>query len=632
MVLLESKKEIKEVDKKIFQKMPRTTRFWLKEREPVSLTKWKCFHAGKLGRPGRFYKLSCRYKTKSVFTFNPLCKKTGNSGTHEDALSRNGAPNIVMILVDDMGWGDFNSFTEGKGLIPTPNLDKLAASGLRLTSNYVQPSCTPSRASLMTGRYAHNTGLTFAIFGSSPAGLPSNIPIMPELLSKAGYSTHMVGKWHLGKYRWGQVPVGRGFQTHVGSLHGIVEYYTKNLWKYPSKWGGKDWGAYYQNKTYQHFQDPRHATVAQTEDAIMRMQEHVSGKENVNPLFLYVSYNAPHTPYQPMPEWKKKCRHIQHQWRRNHCAMVVGLDNEIPRVIKAAQRILGKNTVVVFSSDNGGYPWEGGLNAPLRGAKLTTFEGGIRVPGFVLDFSSHYASSKRDMKHMLHISDWLPTFLDWAGRKDLLSGLHIDGLSQSEALMDNQKVRDEMVIEMVDPDNSHEEVQSWAYRKGPYKILMGNIRDPNWYSEPTHDWLATSDTSELPLAFEKTLKLTSHIWGLGPTDSRPNRVLSMATLYRYHRYKLGNQTVVFDVEKDPQERTNLCRTDQRLCRRMERLLLEQRGKQQTDVEQQKYWYGARRPPPFVKGDCTAARNSRHMPTYEKYDYYKYTSCQFIHPI
>ena len=177
------------------------------------------------------------------------------------------------------------------------------------------------------------------------------------------------------------------------------------------------------------------------------MKEHVSGKENLKPLFLYVSYNAPHTPYQPKPEWKKKCGHIKHQWRRNHCAMVVGLDIEIPRVIRAAQRILGKNTVVVFSSDNGGSVWEGGLNAPLRGGKFTTFEGGIRVPGFVLDFSSNYATSQKDMKHMLHISDWLPTFLTWAGRIDLLQGLHIDGLSQSKALKDNQKARDEQKMQ-----------------------------------------------------------------------------------------------------------------------------------------------------------------------------------------
>ena len=172
--------------------------------------------------------------------------------------------------------------------------------------------------------------------------------------------------------------------------------------------------------------------------------------------------------------------------------MVVGLDTHIPRVVKAARKILGKNTVIVFTSDNGGSVWEGGLNTPFRGGKFTPFEGGIRVPGFVLDFSSSYVSHGKVMKHMIHISDWLPTFLTWAGREDLLTGHHFDGKSQVRALKFDQKVRDEMVIEMVDPENSHDKIQSWVYRRGPHKVIMGNIRDPHWYTEPTQDWLATS--------------------------------------------------------------------------------------------------------------------------------------------
>jgi len=547
-------------------------------------------------------------------------------------------PNILMITVDDMGWGDFRSFTEGKGQIPTPRLDKLASLGLRLRSNYVQPTCTPSRASLMTGRYAHNTGLTFAIFSDSPVGLPPNVPIMPELLSKAGYSTHMIGKWHLGKSRWAQIPAGRGFQSHTGGLHGIVEYYTKNLWKHPSKWGGKDWGKYHQNKTYEHYQDPRHATIAQTQDAILRMKEHRHENGKRRPLFLFLSYNAPHTPHASLPAWERKCEHIRHEWRRNHCAMVVGLDEQIPKVVLAARKILGKNTVVVFSSDNGGSVWEGGLNTPLRGGKFTTFEGGVRVPGFVLDFShkSQYASKRRDMKHMIHISDWLPTFISWTRRTDLLKGLHIDGVSQARALKYNQRIRNELVIEMIDPEHSHDSIQSWAYRKGDYKIIMGNIRDPNWYSEPTQDWLATSDSSEVPHAFEKTIKLTSHIWGLGPTDSRPNRVLSMNTLYAYYRRKLGNVTAVFNVEKDIQEKDNLCLTNHHLCDKMTSLLLKQRLKRQTDIVQQEYWIGGT-VAPFVEGDCKTAEDpsvqrALKIPSYRKYDYDKYTSCEFIHPM
>ena len=296
-----------------------------------------------------------------------------SSGGSYDRRGRPRQPNIVTIVVDDLGWGDINSFTGGEGQIPTPKLDKLAAWGLKLEANYVQPTCTPSRAALMTGRYAHNAALTFAIFTASPAGLPRHLATLPQLMRRAGYRAHMVGKWHLGYAHWSQTPVGRGFESHVGSLHGIIEYYTKNMWRHPTNWGGKDWGVYHQNKTYTHFQETRHATVAQTQEAILRMQEHVQEnakrrEEERKPLFLYLAYNAPHTPYACEESWKGRCGHIKHEWRRNHCCMVAGLDTHVPEVVVAARRILGSNTVVVFTSDNGGSVWEGGLNTPLRQA------------------------------------------------------------------------------------------------------------------------------------------------------------------------------------------------------------------------------------------------------------------------
>ena len=137
------------------------------------------------------------------------------------------SPNLVFVLVDDVGWSDLNYTSGGVSSIPTPHLDQLAAGGVRLSSHYVQPTCTPSRAALMTGRYAHNTGLPFAMFPGSVAGLPAEIPTMPELLREAGYSAHMVGKWHLGFSQWSQTPVGRGFQSHVGGFMWDLESYTK---------------------------------------------------------------------------------------------------------------------------------------------------------------------------------------------------------------------------------------------------------------------------------------------------------------------------------------------------------------------------------------------------------------------
>ena len=464
------------------------------------------------------------------------------------------------------------------------------------------------------------------MFPGSVAGIPPEVETMPELLRKAGYSAHMVGKWHLGFSQWSQIPVGRGFQSHVGGFMWDLESYTKNLWLDPVTFNGKDWGRYQEDGTFHHFEEPRHATVAETEEAIARMKEHVAGEEKENPLFLYVSYNAAHSPLQPEPEWLAPCQHIKHLWRRLHCTMVVGLDNNVARVVDSAKKILGENTVVVFSSDNGASVWFGGLNAPLRSGKFTTFEGGVRVPAFLVDFSSQYSRPGQEVKQLVHISDWLPTFLSWAGRSDLLSGLHLDGLDQSPALTaPGTKVREEMVLELVEPENTHDKIQNAAYRAGQYKIMQGNVRDPCWYSEPSQDTLVTTDTSSLPGILERTMKLTEEVWGSGPTDSSPHRLLSMGVLFSHYSLSLGVKTFLFDLENDPEERTDLSKSRPKLLRKMLDLLELQRQKRQ-DVVQQKYWIlddnWANNTANFKPGDCSAPSEKPRN---------KYEKCLFVHP-
>ena len=143
--------------------------------------------------------------------------------------------------------------------------------------------------------------------------------------------------------------------------------------------------------------------------------------------------------------------------------MVVGLDKNINIVVENAKKILGENTIVVFSSDNGGSPWFGGLNTPLRSGKMTPFEGGTRVPAFMLDFSKKYSKTGVS-KQIFHISDWLPTFLSWAGASDLVSDMDLDGLDQSEALINDKLVRNDVVLEMVTSDDTHDHSHSIGYR------------------------------------------------------------------------------------------------------------------------------------------------------------------------
>ena len=186
-------------------------------------------------------------------------------------------PNIVFVLLDDVGWADFDYNVGGKSAIPTPNIDALASQGLKLKTHYVHSSCTPSRAALMTGRYSANTGLPCAMFPGSVAGLPDDMATMPQLLRAAGYSAHMVGKWHIGHAQWKQGPVGRGFESHTGSFMWNLESFSKLMWKNPLQTVGADWVQAHENGSFTHKADLTHATIELTNEAIARMEENKNG-------------------------------------------------------------------------------------------------------------------------------------------------------------------------------------------------------------------------------------------------------------------------------------------------------------------------------------------------------------------
>ena len=490
---------------------------------------------------------------------------------------------------------------DGQSLIPTPNLDQLASQGLKLKNHYVHSSCTPSRASLMTGRYSFNVGLPCAMAPGSVAGLPDDVPTMPQKLRDAGYSAHMLGKWHVGHSQWKQTPVGKGFESHVGSFMWNLESYSKLMWRDVATTLAVDWGRYYENETFEHFADPRHATVALTEEAINLMKDHNKAK----PLFLYVSYNAAHTPLQADSEWLQQCQHVPHTWRRHYCGLMVGSDLAVSRLVSAAKGNLGDDTIFVVTSDNGGPTWFGGLNAPLRGTKLTPFEGGVRVPGFVLDFSGNYTWGKgEELKHLVHISDWMPTFLSWAGTSgSYLEKMSLDGIDQSGALKNNVEVRNEIMLELFTEKESHDESYSAAFRRGKYKLIEGHLRDPHWYKEPSRDFLDSSDLRWLNRIIEVGIKMMEAVFGSGPLDMISDIIVNFVV---YHHSMINEgfqarflcilqlkqsnlctvlgielrsvlfcktnclvlQLLLFDVESDPEERINLAKSHPDIVREM----------------------------------------------------------------
>jgi arylsulfatase A-like enzyme len=330
-------------------------------------------------------------------------------------------PNIVVILADDLGNADLGY--RGSD-IKTPNIDKLAQDGVRLDSFYGMPVCTPSRAELMTGRYAMRYGLeTLVIFPSHTYGLPTDERTLPQALKEAGYDTAMVGKWHLGHADQKYWPQNRGFDHFYGNLVGEVDYFTRE------RGGIVDW-----QRDGKFLKEDGCYTDLIGNEAVSIIDHHDTAK----PLFLYVASLAPHAPYQApqdsIDDYKDLAGDIH---RQTYAAMITDLDTQVGRIVDALkQKGMLDNTLIIFSSDNGGAtsalfatgarsPEEreesGGVgleekppasNGELRGGKGSLHEGGVRVPTI---FYWPTKLKPRTVNEPLAMVDVMPTVLALAG-------------------------------------------------------------------------------------------------------------------------------------------------------------------------------------------------------------------------
>jgi arylsulfatase A-like enzyme len=337
------------------------------------------------------------------------------------ALAADSKPNIVIILADDLGNADLGY--RGSD-IKTPNIDRLAKEGVQLEDFYGMPVCTPARAELMSGRYAMRYGLeTLVIFPSHTYGLPTDERTLAQALKDVGYDTAMVGKWHLGHADKKYWPQNRGFDHFYGNLVGEVDYFTKE------RGGIVDWQ---RDGTF--LKEDGYYTTLIGNEAVNIIDAHDTSK----PLFLYVASLAPHAPYQAPKEDVEAYKDLAGDvHRQTYAAMITDLDTQVGRIVDALkQRNMLDNTLIVFSSDNGGAtralfatgarsPEEreesGGVgleekppasNGELRGGKGSLHEGGVRVPTI---FYWPAKLKPRVVDVPLGMVDIMPTVLALAG-------------------------------------------------------------------------------------------------------------------------------------------------------------------------------------------------------------------------
>lgn len=391
----------------------------------------------------------------------------------------NDRPNIVLIFSDDQGWNDIGCYGSE---IPTPNIDRLAAEGLKFTQFYAASSiCTPSRFGLLTGRYPHRSqdqllnALMFLSEADEHRGLREHETTYVKLLKDAGYQTALVGKWHLGhgeKQFW---PTEHGFHEFFGHTAGCVDFFTLHYGNQPDWYRGRKLVS-----------TDGYATDVITEEAIRFIRQQ---SKSEHPFYLHVSYNAPHfgkgwdeeaelpvNVMQPKPADLERVAEIADPLRRAFAAKVVGMDEGIGQLMKTLKESgVDEETLVVFMTDHGGADDYGGSNKPLRGDKATLFEGGLRVPCIARWPGRIAAGTESDA--LTCAIDVYPTLCGIAGID--LADAAIDGRDLRPILKSGGSKPEDR--ELVWRTNSHAELDrgSWgAIRQGDWKWLQAPGSEP----------------------------------------------------------------------------------------------------------------------------------------------------------
>ena len=351
-------------------------------------------------------------------------------------------PNIVFFLIDDLGWSDCG-FNGGREIM-TPNIDKLANGGAILESHYVQPVCSPTRSALMTGRYATRTGVYTIVRPHAKWGLPLQERTLANALHEAGYETAITGKWHLGEFDRAYLPTSRGFDHQYGHYFGAIDYFTH------VRDNTHDW-----YRDDQESKDEGYSTHLVAKEACRLIAQ----KDKSKPLFLYVPFNGVHAPLQVPDSYLQPYSGLTGP-RQKLAGMLAAVDEAIGQIVDSLETAgLRDNTLIVFSSDNGGP--KPGTNTPLRDFKGSIYEGGVRGCAFA-NWPGKIPAGQRITQPM-HVIDWYPTLVKLADGS-LEQKLPIDGRDVWPMLTQQAPSPHDAILSVRSPTEA-------ALRMGDWKLI-----------------------------------------------------------------------------------------------------------------------------------------------------------------
>ncbi|XP_015113877.1 arylsulfatase B [Diachasma alloeum] len=487
------------------------------------------------------------------------------------------SPNIIVFMVDDMGWNDVGFHESNE--IPTPNIDALAYNGIILNRHYVLPSCTPARAAFFTGLYPIRMGLQGdSLKGSDARGLPLNIRILPEYLRELGYSTRLVGKWHLGFPTPQFTPQHRGFDSFLGFYNDHISQY-----KYYYRDGNMSGFDLQRGDGPAHDIRERYVTRVFTEEAIRIIERH----DPKSPLYLQINHLGFHAPLEPPHDgyfggYRYQNFSYLHGERRKYAMMVSEIDTSLGSIVSAlGDRALLNDSIIVFLTDNGaptgGAEGNAGSNWPLRGGKYSLYEGGVR--GVAAIWSPRLRRMAQVSNNLMHITDWLPTLYRAAGGNVRDLG-DVDGIDYWDHFSrDTEAPRQSLLINI----DERKKTEAAIFRR--YKLIRGHSDEGNndYYfgssgknvNVPAYDYNMVHSSAVVSAIHSHLGHPIVPQSGMSKLreQARVSKCLDMRLFRINGTNPCRNETeCLFDIVQDPCEVDNIARLHPKIVRELDSIL------------------------------------------------------------